>query len=119
MFCLIIFSLKLLADDFDKISFGKLFGMGFKITLLITILSLFYMVLYTNVLEPNFIDKIAEVTRENLEKKGNLSEEQIEATLTMSKKFMSPAFMYIMMLFSNILMGSVFSLIGAAVFKKE
>jgi len=47
------------------------------------------------------------------------SEEQIEAALEMSKKFMTPAFMYIMLIVSNLIFGSLFSVIGAAVFKKE
>ena len=119
MFCLIVFSQKILSDGFDKISFGKIFGMGFKITLIITLLSMLYMVIYTNVLDVNFNEKVVQVARESMEKKGTLSEEQIEAALEMSKKFMTPAFMYIMLIVSNLIFGSLFSVIGAAVFKKE
>ncbi len=119
MFCLIIFSQKILSSDYHKISFGKIFGMGFKITLIITLLSLLYMVIYTNVLDVNFNEKVVEVARESMEKKGTLSEEQIDAALKMSKKFMTPAFMYIMLIVSNLIFGSIFSVIGAAVFKKE
>ena len=77
------------------------------------------MVIYTNVLDVNFNEKVVQVARESMEKKGTLSEEQIEAALEMSKKFMTPAFMYIMLIVSNLIFGSLFSVIGAAVFKKE
>lgn len=119
MFGLLIVSLKFIADSYDKISFGKLFGMGFKMTLIITVISLIYMAVYMNFLEPDFLGKVMQVSREAMEKKGTLSEEQIDNALEISKKFMNPTFMLIMSAISSIIMGSIYSLIGSAIFKKE
>ena len=48
-----------------------------------------------------------------------LSEEQVDAAIEMSKKFMSPGIMMAISLFSSLIMGAIVSLISAAIFKNE
>ncbi len=119
MFCLIVFSQKILADGFDKITFGKVFGMGFKITLIIIVFTLVYFFIYTNFLESDYIEKAMVVARESLEKKGSLSAEQIDSAMEMSKKFMTPTFMALTLFIATLIKGCIFSLLGAAFFKKD
>ena len=77
-----------------------------------------YFIIYANFIEPNFVDKILDISKLEMAKKG-LSEEQTESAIEMSKKFMSPVFMAIMSFISNSVMGTLASLIGAAIFKNE
>lgn len=119
MFSLLVFSQKIISDDFDKISFGKVFGMGFKITLIIIVFSLVYFFIYTNFLESDYIEKAMVVARESLEKKEKLSAEQIDSALEMSKKFMTPTFMALTLFIATLIKGCIFSLPGAAFFKKD
>ena len=100
------------------ISFGTLFKAGMVITLITAIFMVVYFVIYANFIEPNFIDKILDISRAEMAKKG-LSEEQTEAAIEISKKFMSPIFMAVMSFISNFVIGAIASVIGAAIYKKE
>ncbi|MCB0508392.1 MAG: DUF4199 domain-containing protein [Chitinophagales bacterium] len=101
-----------------QFSFGELFKFGFVIALISAIALLLYFILYSNFIMPDFIDKIMEVSRKQLEEKG-MSEEQIESALEMSKKFMSPTLMMVMSFISSLIMGSLTALIGAGIFKNK
>lgn len=106
------------ANNNYKISFGTLLKAGVIITLITAIFMVVYFIIYANFIEPNFIDKILEISKVEMAKKG-LSEEQTESAIEMSKKFMSPVFMAIMSFISNTVIGTLVSLIGAAIFKNE
>ncbi len=106
------------ANSNYQISFGTLFKAGITITLITAIFMVVYFIIYANFIEPNFVDKILDISKLEMAKKG-LSEEQTESAIEMSKKFMSPVFMAIMSFISNSVMGTLASLIGAAIFKNE
>lgn len=106
------------ANSNYQISFGTLFKAGVIITLITAIFMVVYFIIYANFIEPNFMDKILDIRKLEMAKKG-LSEEQTESAIEMSKKFMSPVFMAIMSFISNSVMGTLASLIGAAIFKNE
>lgn len=106
------------ANSNYQISFGTLFKAGITITLITAVFMVVYFIIYANFIEPNFIDKILDISRLEMSKKG-LSEEQTETAIEMSKKFISPIFMTIMSFISNTVMGTLASLIGAAIFKNE
>jgi hypothetical protein len=77
-----------------------------------------YFFFYSNFIEANFIDNLLDVSRAQMAEKG-LSEEQVDAAIEMSKKFMSPGIMMAISLFSSLIMGAIVSLISAAIFKNE
>ena len=120
MIIIIIISLRQIAEENKNytISFGALFKAGMIITLVTAIIMVVYFIIYANFIEPNFIDKILEVTKENLATKG-LSEDQVDAALEMSKKFMSPTIMAVTSLISNLIIGAIAAAIGAGIFKNE
>ena len=83
-----------------------------------SIFTLLYYLIYCNFLEPNFVDKMSEISREKLVER-NMSEEQIEAALEMSSKFTTPITTPIFKFIFAIIIGTIASLIGAAIFKNE
>ncbi len=87
-------------------------------TLIIAIISILYFQLYSNIIEPDFVEHILEESGKQMAEKG-LSEEQIDKALEMSKTFMSPGIMSVISFFSSLLMGALISVIGAAIFKNE
>ena len=106
------------ANKNKVVSFGALFGAGMLITTIIAIISIVYFFFYSNFIEANFIDNLLDVSRAQMAEKG-LSEEQVDAAIQMSKKFMSPGIMMGISLISSLIMGAIVSLISAAIFKNE
>jgi hypothetical protein len=100
------------------VPFGSLFGGGMLITVIIAVISIVYFLIYMNFIDPDFISRVLDMTRVQMEQKG-LSEEQIEKSLAMSQKFMSPGLMVLFSFIGQTVIGAIGSLIGAAVFKKE
>lgn len=116
----IIVGIKAITDANKQkiVSFGTLFKGGMLITVIVTIISIIYFLLYSNFIETDFINNLLEVSRKQMAEKG-LSEEQIDKAIEMSKTFMSPGIMAAISFFSSLTMGAIISLIGAAIFKRE
>jgi len=100
------------------ISYGRSVGSGVLISLFMSIIVAFYIYAFFKFLAPDELIKIFEQQEEELYNKG-LSEEQIEISLQMVKKFTTPLTMAIGTIFSYTLWGTIFSLIIAAFVKKS
>jgi len=99
------------------VTFGNVFMHGFKITALLTIILLAYTILSMTVLFPEMKQKIFEMQEAQMEKKG-MDPDQIEKAMSFVKdNFM--IFMVIFLIFGNLIIGAIASLIGAAVAKKK
>ena len=120
MCAIIILGIKSIQDENPnkQISFGTLFKAGMLMTTIIAIFSVLYFFVYTNFIETNFIDKILDISRQQMAEKG-LSETQIESGIEMTKKFMTPTMMAIFSLLGTMFFGILASLLGAGIFKKE
>lgn len=101
-----------------ELPFGTLFGGGMLVTLIITIFTIAYFLFYIKLIEPDFVDKILDISRQQMAQKG-LNDDQIEKAVEMSKKFMTPGLMVLFSSIGTLLIGAIASLIGAAIFKKE
>lgn len=102
----------------DNYSFGSSFGTGFKTTLIASILIPLFTFVYISYINPDIIQLILEKTENDLYAK-NFTEEQIEAAIDMQKLFMTPGLMTFFNFLSYIFMGSIVSLIIAAIVKKS
>ncbi|MFT3701789.1 MAG: DUF4199 domain-containing protein [Agriterribacter sp.] len=114
----IIYFITLYGKSIDyNASFGKLFTFGFKMTALITIIMIAFLVIFFGVF-PEFKEKFFEVAREAMIKQGKNTEQQIEMGLSVFKKFF---WIFIIggTIFGYMLAGAIASLIGAAVTKKN
>lgn len=101
----------------NYVSFGGLFGYGFKATAIIALLMALFLIGFF-ILFPEFKDKIMESAREGMEEGGNMTDDQIEQGLSMfEKNFLvftvgGAVVMYV-------LFGCIASLIGAAITRKK
>jgi hypothetical protein len=98
--------------------FGKAFGFGMLIVLVSAIIGGIYGYLLYTVIDPDLMGKMADMQAEQMLERG-LTEDQVEQALEVSKRFMTPVFIFISGFIVNVLMGTVLSLIIAAIFKKD
>ena len=97
-------------------TFGNYFAHGFKVSAMVTILMIAFLVIFMTVF-PEFKEKAMDEARKSMSSK-NLSEEQVEKALDITKKFFM-VFLIGGALLGYLLFGAIASLIGAAVTKKD
>lgn len=100
------------------ISFGQAFKYGFSIVLIGTLVSTVYTWLYVKLLNPGIFAYILEQQEEQMLEQG-LSEEQIEMSISMTEKFMTPVGFVLMALLASLFTGLIITLIVAAIMKKN
>jgi hypothetical protein len=101
-----------------QVTFGNVFAHGFKMSVVIALILIVWVLLAMTVLFPEMKDKTLEMTRQRMEERGNLSDSQIEQGVEFTKKFFIP-FAIGGTLLGTLIFGTVASLIGAAVAKKK
>ena len=99
------------------VTFGQVFGSCFKATAIVALVSVAWAVISIFVF-PNMVDENIDKARADMVAQGKMSEEQIEMAMGMTKKFFKPL-MIGGAVFGTLLFGVIFSLIGAAVAKKN
>ncbi|MGI8581520.1 MAG: DUF4199 domain-containing protein [Chitinophagaceae bacterium] len=97
-------------------TFGNYFAHGFKVSALVTLMMIVFLVLFISVF-PDFKEKAMEEARKSMTTK-NISEEQIEKAMEMTRKFFT-VFLIGGALLGYLLFGAIASVIGAAVTKKN
>jgi hypothetical protein len=100
-----------------NVTFGNTFAHGFKTTAAVTAITVVYTIVSLKFIMPEAIDIGLEEARKGMEE-GNMSDDQIEQALSMTKKFFVPITAGTLILFF-IVCGAIASLIGAAVAKKK
>ncbi len=99
------------------ISYGQAVGIGAAVMLFAGIISALYTIIIFSI-DPGLIDQIKILQEEALLKQG-MSEEQIEATMAISSKMMSPGIMAISGTIGSVIIGTIISLITAIFVKKQ
>lgn len=97
-------------------TFGQLFNFGFKATAVATIIVIVFQVVFFLIF-PEYRDKMEEISREQMYKQG-LNDAQVDQALDFTRRFFWP-FLIAGTLVSNLLVGAIGSLIGAAMTKKN
>src|SRR4030095_15840345 len=69
-----------------NVTFGSVFGHGFKTSAVVTVLILIYTVVALNYLFPDIVDKSIEISRRKMEESGKLSDSQIDQQVTMVRE---------------------------------
>ena len=100
------------------VTFGNVFSHGFKITAIAALIILAYSVLSVGFLFPDIKEKALERARQQMEDRGNLTEDQIEKYMDFTKKYFI-AFLVFGVMIGTVVIGVIGSLIGAAVAKKK
>jgi len=99
-------------------TYGEGFLSGFLFAVFAGIFSAIFIYIYLGILSPDVFQQSLTEAQKNLEAKGNLSSEQIESAMNISRKY-GVIFATVGTLISIPFMGAIISLIGAAIFKKE
>jgi predicted membrane channel-forming protein YqfA (hemolysin III family) len=101
-----------------NVTFGNVFAHGFKTSGVLALIMVAFTLLYVFVIVPDFKDQMMDISREEMAKNPDLTEEQIEQAVGFTEKFFS-LFVVLGALFTYLIFGVVGSLIGAAVAKKN
>lgn len=101
------------------ISFGECLKTGVTLCVIAGLIYGLFSVLF-NLIFPEFIDEIMSKMRTvMIEKSPDMTSEQLETALSMTKKFMSPAFALPITLVMFAFIGLIYSLIIGAIVKKD
>lgn len=98
------------------VTFGNVFGNGFKATMIIAVITVLFSVIMLMIF-PDIEEKALEVSRAEMEKKGT-PEDQIEMGINFTKKFFM-VFMVVGGLVFSLFFGAIASLVGAAAAQKK
>lgn len=99
-------------------TYGQGLGTGMLIAIFGGLVTAVYTFVFYSYIDPEFIDKMLEISRTEMLKK-DMSDEQIDQALEMSKKFMSPIMMTVFAYIGSLFFGLIISLVLAAVTKNE
>ncbi len=99
------------------VTFGNVFGHGFKTTLVTTIIVVLYSILAITILFPEMKEKIFEMQQSEMEKR-DLPDDQVETAMNMMRKYFT-VFMIFGLILAYVVIGCIASLLGGAVAKKK
>jgi hypothetical protein len=100
------------------IHFGTAMGFGILVIVFAGIISSVYGYIQMTVIDPGIHEQILEKSMEKAMEKG-LPEDQIDAAMDITKKFLSPVVLAITSLIMSAFIGTVLSVITAVIFKKD
>ena len=101
------------------LSLSQALKTGIGIALIAAIISLMYTFIFMNYIEPNFMDQVLELQQQKmLENNPNLTDEQIEAAIDISKKYSGFYIIAAAGLIWSLFLGFVISLIAGLIMKK-
>lgn len=105
-------------DGYMKLATALKIGLG--IALISAIIGVIYTYLLMNVIEPTYMDQVMEIQQEvMLENSPNMSQQQIDTAIEMSKKFSGPGIVIAFQLIAALFFGFIISLVSGLILKKE
>jgi len=116
---IIIFCIQYGKQETDGVTFGKVFGYGFKISLVLSVIMGLYSLLSTTLIFPELIDQILVKTRTDLQAKGGMTDDQIDQAVNMTKKFIQPIPLALIAMVATLFFSTIAALLGAAFTKKS
>lgn len=115
---IIVFCIQFGKQQTDAVTFGKVFGYGFRISLVVSAIMVIYSLLSFYVIFPELVDQILTKTRTDLQAAGKLTDDQIDTSISMTKKFLQPVPLAIFVFLASLFFDTIASLLGAAFTKK-
>ncbi len=92
-------------------SFGEGFAISFWMSLVSSVISSVFTYIYVSFIDTGFVKQMLDRTREAMEDKGNLTDDQIDQAMTMTAKFMTPGMMFIFGLIFGVIIICVVGLV--------
>ena len=118
---IIVLGIKKFKDENDGfLALGQAIKIGLGIALISGLIYVVYLFVFTSYMEPDFYKNMTEVQEQAmLDKNPNMSDEQLEISKEMMKKFMSPGVTAAMTIGFSLFFGFIVSLIGGLIMKKS
>ncbi|MFN8259235.1 MAG: DUF4199 domain-containing protein [Bacteroidales bacterium] len=99
-------------------SYGQALGFGILVILIGVVISSIYNYIFMTFIDPEIINKMLAMQEEDFLKSG-LTDDQIDRTMEMTKKFMTPLVISIMIIPVSVFFGFIITLITSIFLKKE
>jgi len=103
--------------DGGFMSYGEGIGVGVMVSAIVGVLSAIFTYVYMTMIDPEFITRVTDKARADLEARGGMSAEQMDQALAMSSKFTSAPVLTLFAVIGTIIIGLLISLITAAIIK--
>ena len=116
---IIIFCIQYGKQQTDGVTFGKVFGYGFKISLVVSVMMVLYTFLSVYLIFPEFTELALQQARAAMEAKGTYTEDQIDQGMAFTKKLLQPVPLAIFALIGTLFFDTIAALLGAAFTKKS
>lgn len=100
------------------LSLSQALKIGIGIALIGSIVAAIFNYIFIHYIDPTFIDKTIEYTRIQMEEAGTLTQEQITASLEITRRFMQPWIMTALSIVGGIFWGFIISLIAGLAMRK-
>ncbi|WP_299679164.1 DUF4199 domain-containing protein [uncultured Tenacibaculum sp.] len=100
------------------LSFGQAVKVGVGIAIFSALISVIYQYIFISFIEPTYMEQMTEIQTQNWIDQG-YSEEQIEASQEMAKKFSSPGITAAFSLIGSAIIGFIISAIAGAIMQKR
>lgn len=102
------------------LSLSEALKTGLGIALISGVIGVVYTLIFTNFIEPEYFTRMLEVQQQTmLEISPNMSDEQLEASMAISKKMSGPTVTSAMVIIGSLFFGFIISLIGGLIMKKS
>ena len=102
-----------------EMTYGQAFGVGLLTMVFASIISGIYTYLLYEVIDPSLQDQLRIFTEEEIMRKGQVSEDQMEMVVDMATKFQKPPIMAAMAVVGGAFIGTIVSLVTAIFTKKN
>ncbi|MEM6263564.1 MAG: DUF4199 domain-containing protein [Bacteroidota bacterium] len=100
-------------------TFKQGLGIGVLASLIGGTISSAFSFVYMTFIDPDFIAKLQEFTRSEMEKNQDLSPAQVDQAMEMTSFMMTPGAMFVMGIIGSVILGLIVSLIMSAILKNE
>jgi len=101
------------------LTLGQGLKTGIAISLIGAVIGILYAIIFLTFIEPEFMATKFEMARQKMMENPNMTEEVIDQSIEMQKKFSSPGMIAAFGLLWNLFLGFVISLIASAIMQKK
>lgn len=102
------------------LSLSQALKVGVGVALIGSIISVIYTLIFMYVIEPNFMEQMAEIQRTAmLESNPDMTEEQVKNAMAMVQKFNSPGIISAFVIIVSLFFAFIFSLIAGLIMKND
>lgn len=103
----------------NVLSLGQAIKTGLIIAIISAIVYAVYSLIFHYVIDPDFVGKVMEVTREKMMENSDMSEEQVNQSMAFAEKFMNPFLGVTFWIALSAIFGLIYSLIAGLIMKNE